>query len=515
MNIEELQVAANVDVEKHVLGHLLRYNDHYEAAKSLRVEDFSLDSHQRIFRRITTLLDDDRAADIITLADALKERKELESVGNIAYLASLTETLVPKPNIADYIRILKDKAKLRALQRLGEHIRRQAGEGGDPVELWSYAQERIIEIGAEQHAAVPPFSVDAMLEAIRKTPEGLETGWPRLDADGIGFRPKELSVLAGRTGHCKSTALVNVLFHQLQDKDPKKGKLVFFSHEEPAELVTLKLISLRTRTFNVLEQGWWSFENIRKHYASPDYVSGLSVPALEAAVAWLREREHRFEIIWRPGWDSLAICQYVRAMGKDNVAAVFIDYLQRVAAPDRGRKADRRDIEVSGVSRDFKTLAVDAEIPVIVAAQINRDAVEIKAGDAAEALASGGEEEVISKLRKNRPELHQIREGGAEQEADMVLGIMNYAADIASEDTVHQAANVTSIHQTPKQRQPTRRGSNQTRPSNPAAVWNTEDTIRRLDIGVLKQRYGAPGKWYQLRHDGLYGHIWQMEADRE
>ena len=82
---------ANVDAEKTILGAILLDNAaHSEAAERLEADDFSLDSHRRIFIRMSELIDTQRAVDIVTLANELARYKEVEAVGGVAYLASLT-----------------------------------------------------------------------------------------------------------------------------------------------------------------------------------------------------------------------------------------------------------------------------------------------------------------------------------------------------------------------------------------------------------------------------------------
>jgi replicative DNA helicase len=83
---------ANVDAEKTILGAILLDKPaHSEAAEKLESDDFSLDSHRRIFLRMSELMNVQRAVDIVTLANELARYKEVESVGGVAYLASLTE----------------------------------------------------------------------------------------------------------------------------------------------------------------------------------------------------------------------------------------------------------------------------------------------------------------------------------------------------------------------------------------------------------------------------------------
>ena len=91
---------ANVDAEKTILGAILLDNAaHSEAAEKIEADDFSLDSHRRIYLRISELMDAQRAVDIVTLANELTRNKEIEAVGGVAYLASLTEGLPRRPVI--------------------------------------------------------------------------------------------------------------------------------------------------------------------------------------------------------------------------------------------------------------------------------------------------------------------------------------------------------------------------------------------------------------------------------
>ena len=80
---------ANVDAEKTILGAILLDNAaHAEAAEKLESDDFSLDSHRRIFLRMSELMDAQRAVDIVTLANELARYKEVDAVGGVAYLAN-------------------------------------------------------------------------------------------------------------------------------------------------------------------------------------------------------------------------------------------------------------------------------------------------------------------------------------------------------------------------------------------------------------------------------------------
>ena len=119
------------------------------------------------------------------------------------------------------------------------------------------------------------------------------------------------------------------------------------------------------------------------------------------------------------------LCAHARGVGeRQAVGAVLVDYLQLVRPPEG--QYDRRDIEVSQVARRLKALAVELNCPVVAAAQIGRQAAQqserVPAGDF-------NSEAVRDAIRRRRPQLHHLREGGSEQEADVVLGLLNYRAD--------------------------------------------------------------------------------------
>ena len=54
-------------------------------------EDFSLDSHRRIYLRMMELAETGKPVDFVTLTEQLGQHKEIEAVGGVAYVTSLTD----------------------------------------------------------------------------------------------------------------------------------------------------------------------------------------------------------------------------------------------------------------------------------------------------------------------------------------------------------------------------------------------------------------------------------------
>ncbi len=86
-----------------------------DATMYLKVDDFALDSHRKIYAAMMTLSQTGHAVDIVTVSEELRKRKELDSVGSVAYLASLTEGLPRKLSIESYVAIVRDKSLMRQL----------------------------------------------------------------------------------------------------------------------------------------------------------------------------------------------------------------------------------------------------------------------------------------------------------------------------------------------------------------------------------------------------------------
>ena len=369
---------------------------------------------------------------------------------------------------ADGLSATERRERERAQAELGTASRElQAALGKPGADVYRLAADFAARLAAMQSYAAdepPRFSDSLAVEVLQSTPNGLRSGWKALDDLGVQFRPKELSILGARTGHGKTSALVNLL-HAWLDGPP----LLFFSHEEPFELIYCRLLALMAFS----EANRWTFAEVRDWLRSPqsrapDY--GWPNPsALSEAREHFRAIEARIQILHRPSWGAARIATYARDFAdKHGLGAVFVDYLQRIPSD---AKADRRDIEVSAVSRTLKSMAVDLCVPVIAGAQINREAIPDKyQSTIIEALKGGRVEAALEKMRPARPDLHHLREGGSEQEADLVLGLMNYAADLRTEA-------------------------------------DSNSTTDLFEVSVLKNRYGASGKRAKLAFDGASGRI--------
>ena len=242
---------ANIDAEKTILGAILLDNAaHSEAAEKLTEEDFSLDSHRRIFMRMNELMDAQRAVDIVTLANELARNKEVEAIGGVAYLASLTEGLPRRPVIEEYIRIVKDKSLLRRVMTIcATAIARAADQSASALDVLDAAGSDLIkatESGLSQ--GLQPLdqivansfgTIDNLYKQSREV-TGLATGFTEFDRMTSGLQKGELIIIAARPSMGKTALAINMAQNAAIDHD---ATVAVFSLEMSKESLLRRMLA--------------------------------------------------------------------------------------------------------------------------------------------------------------------------------------------------------------------------------------------------------------------------------
>lgn len=230
----DVGLPANVDAEKTILGAILLDEDAYfdDCLDNIQAEDFSLDSHRRIYLRMSEIMNglvEEHHLDIITLANILARNKEIEAVGGVAYLASLTEGLPRRPVIEEYVRVIKDKARLRKLMNICSiAIARAADQGETALEVAGDLENRLMEInadGPEHSTLIGSIDVESEIRAkriISNERTALEFTWgiKGMDEFTHGAFKGELSVIAGEESGGKSSLLLQMLIENAIEGTP-------------------------------------------------------------------------------------------------------------------------------------------------------------------------------------------------------------------------------------------------------------------------------------------------------
>ncbi|MFZ0743548.1 MAG: replicative DNA helicase [Terracidiphilus sp.] len=392
---------ANVDAEKTILGAILLDNAaHSEAAEKLDSEDFSLDSHRRIFLRMSELMNSQRAVDIVTLANELARFKEIESVGGVAYLASLTEGLPLRPVIDEYIKIVKDKSLLRRLMSICSlAIARAADQSETALEVLGAAETQLLEASEkaithglqplDQIVANSFGSIDNLYKESREV-TGLATNFKVLDNMTSGLQKGELVIIAARPSMGKTALAINIAQNAAIQSN---ATVAVFSLEMSKEALLRRMLA---------SQAWVDQRRLQTGFLPQEDRVKLQ-RALEQLI------ESRIFIDDTAGI-SLAEMRAKARRLKQNAGGldlVVVDYLQLMSAtlPSAGGKRyENRTQEVSAISRGLKALAKELNLPVVALSQLSR------------ASERRGEDK--------RPMLSDLRESGSiEQDADVVAFI--------------------------------------------------------------------------------------------
>jgi hypothetical protein len=106
---------ALAQTERALLGSVLFSKSLWPLTDGLSAEDFSLDSHRRIFARIAAMFEDQRPVDLVTLTMELGSLNQLESCGGPTYVASLIDNALPE-NFSYYVRAVRTAAFERQLK---------------------------------------------------------------------------------------------------------------------------------------------------------------------------------------------------------------------------------------------------------------------------------------------------------------------------------------------------------------------------------------------------------------
>jgi replicative DNA helicase len=350
--------------------------------------------------RMTGLMDEQRAVDIVTLANELARNKEIESVGGVAYLASLTEGLPRRPVIEEYIRIVKDKSLLRKLMGIcSMAIARAADQGESALDVLGAAESQLMEVtekglthGFQSLDQIVQHSFGTIDNLYKQSREvtGLATDFTELDRLTSGLQKGELIIIAARPSMGKTALAINIAQNAAINH---QAIVAVFSLEMSKESLLRRMLA---------SQAWVDQRKLQTGFLGKE-----DHTKLQNALGQLVESKVFID-------DSAAISlSEMRAKARrlkqthGGLDLIVVDYLQLMTATVSsagGKNYENRTQEVSAVSRGLKALAKELHVPVVALSQLSR-ASERRGDD-------------------KRPMLSDLRESGSiEQDADVVAFI--------------------------------------------------------------------------------------------
>ena len=396
------QLPHSVEAEQAVLGSILLDSRCLtDVIGIVRPEDFYLQQNREIYETVYRMFSFAQNIDPVTVLAKMQEMG-VHHDNSREYISQLLQITPTAANAAQYARIVKDKAMLRALSDASTDISQLVQEQvGTTAEILELAEKKIYAIRKDERGdSLEPIGItlhrvfDHLTELSQSDSAipGLSTGMRDLDKKINGLNKSDLVLVAARPAMGKSAFALNLALNVA--KKYKKA-VAIFNLEMSREQLAMRLLAIESfvdgqkmQTGKLTEDEWAKLSMASVALSQTD-IRIDDTPSITVA-------------------DMNAKCRRV-----ENLGMVVVDYLQLMQGSGYGKGGDSRVNVVSDISRSLKIRAKELNVPVICLSQLSR-----------------GPESRPDK----RPMLSDLRESGAiEQDADEVLFL--YRDEYYHEDT--------------------------------------------------------------------------------
>ena len=398
------QIVPNApEVEAAVIGSLMAEPNLIDEVAGLRDELFFTPANALIFATIRDIRGNGGVPNVIAVTQVITASGRLDFVGGVGAVTEMLGKSAGGSAAVEYhVQTLRDLHARRSILLAAQNMQSAASDMSQPADdVLQHAGESVLSLslGASTDSMRPASAiVPAMLDELEKlmTPGqklGVETGFKAFDYMTGGLRGGQLTIIAGRPAMGKSAFMLNIAENMARRGVP----VLYFSLEMPANELSTRVVLSRAET---------NIEVIRNGFLDPASKRRIMAAANEFS-------SEPMYVDDRGGLTMLDIRGRARlAVRRWGVKCIFVDYLQLVSHAG----AQSRENEVGFVSRGLKAMSMELGVPVVAAAQVNRNA-EVRSD--------------------NRPKMSDLRESGSiEQDADLVCLLHRpcyYAADQETE----------------------------------------------------------------------------------
>ena len=355
----EQGLPCDVNAEKVLVGSIFIDNEFLKQVSiTLNADDFSFDSHRRIWLRMADLFNAGRPIDIVTLGAELRKHKELESVGGLAYLASLTEGLPRRPVIDEYIRIVADKSIARRIMTISSAIiERVADQSESASQTLAVLEAQLVQLKdrsklLSRSRNPEPFFV-GFRTFVESYPDEIEwTVENLIQKDGNGL-------ILGDPGTSKSLAVFDLALHLVggvawfHHKVPQRVRVGLVTREDAPGLSQSRLKRLKEGASEALAMFLegidledWLYVHTR---AQRETWTLQSESDIQEIIESIKERQIQicffdvFRVLWHgnenDSQETAAVLETAKRIGRE--AKCQIGLVHHVSKSDRGTIFDR------------------------------------------------------------------------------------------------------------------------------------------------------------------------------
>lgn len=360
MSNQAAEMPHSSEIEAALLGALLVDPVAVEQAEAFLDDPAKLydPRNAKLYGAMLTLRREGKLPDRAAIVEYLRRRDQL-SAEDVIYLGELIVNASMAPDLETYTRTVTEDAMLRDLitgsadiAKLAYHRQHGAAEIAEMALAIVSAATRSIQVGGEF------VSISDVLDATYTTMTsgeipGVRTNWFDFDTAYGGLYPTDLTILAGRPSHGKTSAAWTLAVNVAEQDYP----VLFYSLEMSSiQLGQRMLAMLSGENLQTYRRGRFSNAQLKAMAEAVtvgqrlpiylDETTSQSITAIRAkALRWAARNG-------RPG-------------------LILLDYIQYVEVPMR--RGENWAIALGAVSRGLKRLARELECPVVALSQLSRD----------------------------------------------------------------------------------------------------------------------------------------------
>lgn len=378
------------DLEEAVLGALMLEKDAFvKISDKLKAEMFYKKSHSDVYDAISNLSAKGNPIDLLTVAQELRAKGKLDSVGGAFGLTEITNRVASAANIEAHAAVIYSKYVQRELIRISANTANKAYQDStNPFDL-------IQEMQAESHNLIKETLGRSAVKASKLIPErikeyqkpsvngltGISSGLASLDAATGGFQKSDLVIIAGRPGMGKTAFVLNLIAKAALSENKPVG---VFSLEMSREQLIDRVLCLQLLISGLKMKS--------KSLDEEDYH--------KIQIEGGKQEYNNIIIDDSPGLNFQQLrAKSIRMQQTDKIEMLVIDYLGLIKPEKRGN--GNRTNEIGEISRNLKGLAKELNIPVLVLSQLNRS---------------------VEDRPDKKPRLSDLRDSGdIEQDADVAM----------------------------------------------------------------------------------------------
>lgn len=374
---------SNIEAETGLIASILLNNKKMDLIlESIKPNMFYNQHNKLIFEAMLEMYSENITIEYISLIEKLREKKTLTKIGGESRITEISESQASAENVSGYIKIILEKYQQRELMRICSETYNEASERKID-ELLCEVETELMNLSIQKSHQIKSIK-EALLEYCDYIDEknlpkrkSIKTGIQDLNdvITNDGFTAGQLIVIAGRPSTGKTSLAIQIMRHcAILQRIP----CVLFSLETSVNSITARIVAQEAR-INV------------KHLA---LMNAQENAKFQEAIPRISESK-----IFIDDMGSVDI-NYIKAKSKmmkakHDIGLVVIDYIQLMLS-----EGTTRDEEIGNITRGFKILAKELDIPIIALSQLNRG----------------------SEINKQKPCLANLRSSGAiEQDADIVI----------------------------------------------------------------------------------------------